>query len=85
MVTFYFSADKIYIEKLPIPKINSKNQKLVDELINLVDEILKAKEQNKNASTQELENKINSLTYKLYNLTEDEIKIIENKEQKWKI
>ncbi|ELM6947861.1 hypothetical protein Q2X97_001688, partial [Campylobacter jejuni] len=56
-----------------------------DELINLVDEILKAKEQNKNASTQELENKINSLTYKLYNLTEDEIKIIENKEQKWKI
>ncbi|ELH2412312.1 Eco57I restriction-modification methylase domain-containing protein, partial [Campylobacter jejuni] len=72
---------KIYIEKLPIPKINSKNQKLVDELINLVDEILKAKEQNKNASTQELENKINSLTYKLYNLTEDEIKIIENKEQ----
>ncbi|ELZ6394118.1 Eco57I restriction-modification methylase domain-containing protein, partial [Campylobacter jejuni] len=63
---------KIYIEKLPIPKINSKNQKLVDELINLVDEILKAKEQNKNASTQELENKINSLTYKLYNLTEDE-------------
>ncbi|EKA8487601.1 Eco57I restriction-modification methylase domain-containing protein, partial [Campylobacter jejuni] len=59
---------KIYIEKLPIPKINSKNQKLVDELINLVDEILKAKEQNKNASTQELENKINSLTYKLYNL-----------------
>ncbi|EOH3423679.1 class I SAM-dependent DNA methyltransferase, partial [Campylobacter jejuni] len=35
---------KIYIEKLPIPKINSKNQKLVDELINLVDEILKAKE-----------------------------------------
>ncbi|EID4977744.1 Eco57I restriction-modification methylase domain-containing protein, partial [Campylobacter jejuni] len=65
---------KIYIEKLPIPKINSKNQKLVDELINLVDEILKAKEQNKNASTQELENKINSLTYKLYNLTEDEIK-----------
>ncbi|EDP1910192.1 class I SAM-dependent DNA methyltransferase, partial [Campylobacter jejuni] len=66
---------KIYIEKLPIPKINSKNQKLVDELINLVDEILKAKEQNKNASTQELENKINSLTYKLYNLTEDEIKI----------
>ncbi|EFR6163950.1 class I SAM-dependent DNA methyltransferase, partial [Campylobacter jejuni] len=74
---------KIYIEKLPIPKINSKNQKLVDELINLVDEILKAKEQNKNASTQELENKINSLTYKLYNLTEDEIKIIENKEQKW--
>lgn len=70
---------KIYIEKLPIPKINSKNQKLADELINLVDEILKAKEQDKNANTQELENKINSLVYKLYNLTEEEIKIIEGK------
>ncbi|EOV2461952.1 class I SAM-dependent DNA methyltransferase [Campylobacter coli] len=67
------------LEKLPIPKINSKNQKLADELINLVDEILKAKEQDKNANTQELENKINSLVYKLYNLTEEEIKIIENK------
>ncbi|EAJ0745895.1 class I SAM-dependent DNA methyltransferase, partial [Campylobacter coli] len=59
------------LEKLPIPKINSKNQKLADELINLVDEILKAKEQDKNANTQELENKINSLVYKLYNLTEE--------------
>ncbi|HAN0637242.1 TPA: Eco57I restriction-modification methylase domain-containing protein [Campylobacter jejuni] len=67
------------LEKLPIPKINSKNQKLADELINLVDEILKAKEQDKNANTQELENKINSLVYKLYNLTEEDIKIIEGK------
>ncbi len=63
----------------PIPKINSKNQKIADELVNSVDEILKAKEQDKNANTQELENKINSLVYKLYNLTEDEIKIIEGK------
>ncbi|EPN1371301.1 class I SAM-dependent DNA methyltransferase, partial [Campylobacter coli] len=68
------------LERLSIPKINSKNEKIADELINLVDEILKAKEQDKNANTQELENKINSLVYKLYNLTEDEIKIIENKE-----
>ncbi|HEG8541393.1 TPA: class I SAM-dependent DNA methyltransferase [Campylobacter coli] len=75
-----FRYKKAFLEKLPIPKINSKNQKLADELINLVDEILKAKEQDKNANTQELENKINSLVYKLYNLTEEEIKIIENKE-----
>ncbi|EIE4182663.1 class I SAM-dependent DNA methyltransferase [Campylobacter coli] len=80
-----FLLSNQYVEKFPIPKINSKNQKIADELINLVDEILKAKEQDKNANTQELENKINSLTYKLYNLTEEEIKIIENKEQKWKI
>lgn len=73
----YGAKDKI--ERLPIPKINSKNEKLADELINLVDEILKAKEQDKNANTQELENKINSIVYKLYNLTEEEIKIIEGK------
>ncbi|OEW15091.1 restriction endonuclease [Campylobacter sp. BCW_6878] len=73
----YGAKDKI--ERLPIPKINSKNEKLANELINLVDEILKAKEQDKNANTQELENKINSLVYKLYNLTDDEIKIIERK------
>ncbi len=30
--------------------------------------------------TKDNENKTNSLVYKLYNLTEDEIKIIENKE-----
>lgn len=69
-----------YIEKLPIPKINSKNEKLADELVNSVDEILKVKEQDKNTNTQELENKINSIVYKLYNLTEEEIKIIENRE-----
>ncbi|HEF9322218.1 TPA: class I SAM-dependent DNA methyltransferase [Campylobacter coli] len=74
----YGAKDKI--ERLPIPKINSKNEKLANELISLVDEILKAKEQDKNANTQELENKINSIVYKLYNLTEEEIKIIENKE-----
>ncbi|HEF3083157.1 TPA: class I SAM-dependent DNA methyltransferase [Campylobacter coli] len=73
----YGAKDKI--ERLPIPKINSKNEKLANELISLVDEILKAKEQDKNANTQELENKINSIVYKLYNLTEEEIKIIEGK------
>ncbi|ECP7274512.1 class I SAM-dependent DNA methyltransferase [Campylobacter jejuni] len=67
------------LERLSIPKINSENEKIADELISLVDEILKAKEQDKNANTQELENKINSIVYKLYNLTEDEIKIIEGK------
>ncbi|EAI3349231.1 Eco57I restriction-modification methylase domain-containing protein [Campylobacter jejuni] len=74
-----FLLSNQYVEKFPILKIHSKNQKIADELINLVDEILKAKEQDKNANTQELENKINSLVYKLYNLTEEDIKIIEGK------
>lgn len=67
-----YQYNKHALENLPIPKINSKNKKLADE-------ILKAKEQDKNANTQELENKINSLVYKLYNLTEEEIKIIKGK------
>ncbi|EAL8272168.1 class I SAM-dependent DNA methyltransferase [Campylobacter coli] len=75
-----FKIDKEPLLNIPVVNINSKNEKLANKLISLVDEILKAKEQNKNANTQELENKINSLVYKLYNLTEDEIKIIENKE-----
>ncbi|EAJ3453570.1 class I SAM-dependent DNA methyltransferase [Campylobacter jejuni] len=77
-----YQIDKEPLLNIPIVTINSKNQKIADELINLVDEILKVKEQDKNANTQELENKINSLVYKLYDLTEEEIKIIENKEQK---
>ncbi|GKY50059.1 type II restriction endonuclease [Campylobacter jejuni] len=74
-----FKIDKEPLLNIPVVDINSKNEKLANKLISLVDEILKAKEQDKNANTQELENKINSLTYKLYNLTEEEIKIIEGK------
>ncbi|MCE7193467.1 Eco57I restriction-modification methylase domain-containing protein [Campylobacter coli] len=74
-----YQIDKEPLLNIPIVTINSKNQKIADEFINLVDEILKAKEQDKNANTQELENKINSLVYKLYNLTEEEIKIIEGR------
>ncbi|EPW6892324.1 DUF7149 domain-containing protein [Campylobacter coli] len=74
-----FRYKKAFLEKLPIPKINSKNQKLANELINLVDEILKVKEQDKNANTSPLEEKINNIVYMLYNLTKEEIKIIEGK------
>ncbi|EPP7404258.1 DUF7149 domain-containing protein [Campylobacter coli] len=74
-----FKIDKEPLLNIPVVNINSKNEKLANKLISLVDEILKVKEQDKNANTQELENKINSLVYKLYNLTEDEIKIIEGK------
>lgn len=75
-----FLLSNQYVEKFPIPKINSKNEKLANELISLVDEILVLKEQDKNADTKTQEDKINSIVYKLYNLTEEEIKIIENKE-----
>ncbi|MCV3382890.1 Eco57I restriction-modification methylase domain-containing protein [Campylobacter sp. IFREMER_LSEM_CL292] len=73
-----FRYKKAFLERLPIPKINSKNEKLANELISLVDEILNLKEQDKNANTKAQEDKINSIVYKLYNLNEEEIKIIEN-------
>ncbi|TWO27899.1 DUF7149 domain-containing protein [Campylobacter insulaenigrae] len=76
--TFQFSAEMA--NRIPIPKINSKNEKLANKLVSLVDEILNLKEQDKNANTQELESQIDKIVYKLYNLTTDEIKIIENKE-----
>ncbi|HEC1758094.1 TPA: class I SAM-dependent DNA methyltransferase [Campylobacter lari] len=75
-----FRYKKAFLERLPIPKINSKNEKLANELISLVDEILNLKEQDKKSNTKIQEDKINSIVYKLYNLTEEEIKIIENKE-----
>ncbi|EGK8091763.1 class I SAM-dependent DNA methyltransferase [Campylobacter lari] len=74
-----FRYKKAFLERLPIPKINSKNEKLANELISLVDEILNLKEQDKKANTKTQEDKINSIVYKLYNLNEEEIKIIEGK------
>ncbi|WP_423749832.1 class I SAM-dependent DNA methyltransferase [Helicobacter pylori] len=69
---------KAFIERLPIPKITPKNQELADKIIALVDKILQAKEKDPKANTQGLEQEIDALVYQLYNLTDEEIKIIEN-------
>ncbi|RKU98835.1 class I SAM-dependent DNA methyltransferase [Helicobacter pylori] len=69
---------KAFIERLPIPQITEKNQELADKIIALVDKILKSKEKDPKANTQELEKEIDALVYQLYNLTDEEIKIIEN-------
>ena len=70
---------KQYIEKLPIPKIDSTNKALSDEIISLVKQILDSKAKDPTTDTKELESHIDSLVYKLYHLTKDEIKIIEGK------
>ncbi|MDY0014841.1 MAG: TaqI-like C-terminal specificity domain-containing protein, partial [Bacteroidales bacterium] len=61
-------------EQLPIKNANEKEQRLV---INIVDQILTAKKSNPKADTSNLEKQIDELVYKLYDLTEEEIKIIE--------
>ncbi len=71
------------LEKVPIPMINSKNQSLVDEIINLVDKILALKAKNSSADTSKLEKDIDDLVFKLYGLNEIEIQLIKQ-EQKTK-
>ena len=66
-------------DKIPIPKINAKNQTIANQIIALVDEILKLKAKDSTFDTSNLESKIDKLVYKLYNLTDEEIKIIESK------
>ncbi|MCI7710581.1 MAG: Eco57I restriction-modification methylase domain-containing protein [Helicobacter sp.] len=74
-----FRYKKQFLEKLPIPKIDSTNKALSDEIISLVEQILDSKAKDPTTDTKELESKIDSLVYKLYHLTDDEIKIIEGK------
>lgn len=62
---------------IPIPKITKSNKPTTDKIIALTEEILSLKESNPKADTQELESQIDSLVYTLYNLTDEEIAIIE--------
>ena len=72
-----YEMSKIFVEKLPIPKITNENENLADELVNLVNQILALKAENSSADTSQLEKDIDNLIYKLYNLTPKEIKIIQ--------
>ncbi|WP_187869053.1 class I SAM-dependent DNA methyltransferase [Helicobacter pylori] len=69
---------KAFIERLPIPKITEKNQELADKITDCAERILKAKAKDPKANTQRLEKEIDALVYQLYNLTDEEIKIIED-------
>ncbi len=68
---------KAFIERLPIPQITPENQKLADKITDCAKAILEAKEKDPKANTQKLEKEIDALVYELYNLTDEEIKIIE--------
>jgi len=63
------------IENLPIKIIDLKTQ---DKIIQIVDKILIEKQNNVNSDTKKLENQIDELIYKIYDLTPEEIKIVEN-------
>jgi adenine-specific DNA-methyltransferase len=67
----YYSLSKAYVETLPIPiLLDSKFEIAVSEIITI-------KSQNPTADTTALEKEIDRLVYELYELTEEEIRIVE--------
>ncbi|NQU83167.1 MAG: N-6 DNA methylase [Parcubacteria group bacterium] len=53
-----------------------------ERIVNLTKSILTLKKQNKDADTQNLESQIDQLVYKLYDLTPEEVEIVENSSKK---
>ncbi|WP_120859229.1 class I SAM-dependent DNA methyltransferase [Helicobacter pylori] len=66
------------LEKIPIPQITEKNQELADKITDGAKQILALKAKDPKANTQKLEKEIDALVYQLYNLTDEEIKTIED-------
>lgn len=71
-----YQIDKEPLLALPIKKIPNEQQQL---FIDLVDKIIAAKKENPKAYSIALEREIDRLVYQLYELTDEEIMIVENK------
>lgn len=69
-----------YVENVHIPIVTKENFSIINQMEILVDKIISLKKQDPKNNTQELENQIDQLVYKLYDLDEEEIKIIENRD-----
>ena len=65
---------KIFFEQIPVKIPSPEQEKNFNER---VDRILELKKQNPTADTTDLEAQIDKLVYELYDLTEEEIKIVE--------
>jgi adenine-specific DNA-methyltransferase len=63
-----------HLRNLPIPLVSAQQQQ---PIIALADKIIAAKDDNPQADTSALERQLDNLVYKLYNLSYDEIKVIE--------
>jgi adenine-specific DNA-methyltransferase len=63
-----------HIRNIPIPNVEKNQQK---PIICLVDKVISAKKSDPNADTSALETQVDQLVYKLYDLTEEEIAIVE--------
>ena len=63
-----------YFGQIPIPQVNPKQREVITSLVN---QILTAKKSDPKADITTLETEIDQLVYQLYELTPEEIKIIE--------
>lgn len=73
----YFEYKPMFVEQLPVPAIKDKNNSVINEITKLVDEILTHKERDSNSDVSLLEKQIDQLVYQLYDLTPEEIAIVE--------
>ena len=64
---------KVFLERLPIPKVDSKTEA---KFIQIVQEIVESKKQGRD--TKELESTLDAMVCKLYNLSDDEIRFVES-------
>ena len=69
-----YQIDKEPLLSIPIHKPSDKARQ---PFITLVDQILATKKKDPNADTSTFEWQINEMVYKLYGLTDEEIKIVE--------
>lgn len=67
------------LSNIPIPIITPDNLQYVARIEQLVNKILDIKNENKDANISTLEKEIDSLVYRLYDLTEEEIAIVEGR------
>jgi type II restriction/modification system DNA methylase subunit YeeA len=66
---------KTYLSQIPIAIPNESDE---IRIISIVDEILSIKSKNHQTDTTDLEAQIDQLVYQLYDLTEEEIAIVES-------
>ena len=67
------------LEPHKIPPITPENHHLVSRIEELVDKILEEKRKDAQADIRQWEHEIDELVYKLYELTEEEVRIVEGK------
>jgi hypothetical protein len=77
---------KNFLEQLPVPEISQEQQKpfiqLVDQILSITKDDDYLKNPDKQAKVKKLEKEIDKLVYELYELTPEEIKIVEEFNEK---